>query len=158
VQADAEWVAASVGLAAASVLAEGRYARAFSVAAALALIPAVRVSASLFEVAFSSVPKSLAAVAIALGAGAAVGWALRGLRDRAVFREFALLALLCSIALMAGPTAIVGWQRASIAAEGDETSYVAPSLWVLLPVGIAFLAGFAWRVWQINRTHEGKRT
>jgi hypothetical protein len=157
-QADAEWVAASVALATAAVLAEGRYARVFSMAAGMALVPAVRASASLLEVALSSVPASLATVAAALVAGCVAGWASRSLRDRPVFSDLALLALLCSVALMAGPTAILGWQRASIAAEGDETSYASPSLWVLAPIGVAFLAGFAWRLWRINRTVEGRGT
>jgi hypothetical protein len=158
VEAAVEWVAALVALAAATMMGEGRYARIFSVTAGLALIPAVRASASSLEVALSSVPKSLAAVAIALVVGGAAGYALRVFRHRAMFSDLALLACLCSLALMAGPTAILGWQRASIAAEGDESSYASPSLWILLPVGLAFVIGFAWRVWQINRTQERKRT
>ena len=68
-QAGVEWVPALLALATATMMADGRYARVLSVAAGLAVIPAVRASTSVLEVALSSVPESLAAVAIALAVG-----------------------------------------------------------------------------------------
>jgi hypothetical protein len=157
-QANPEWLAVLVALSAATLLAEGRYVQVFGVAACLSLVPAAIAGASLLEVAWVSVSLSRAALAGAVVLGAASGYVLRSFRREAAFSDAALLLLLCALALMSAPTALLGWQRAAIAAEGDESTFVAPSLEWLLPVGIAFIGGFAWRLWRINRTQERKKT
>jgi hypothetical protein len=160
VQAEPEWIAALIAFTAVVVLTGGTYTRVFSAAAGMALMPATLAGASVLEVAWSSVPLSLALVAGSVMAGGAAGYALRPFRQAAAFSDIALLVLLCSLAIMAGPTALLGWQRAAIAAEGDESSYAAPSLWCLLPVGLAFVSGFAWRLWRtrLQLNAERKRT
>jgi hypothetical protein len=157
-QAGLEWISAFVVLSAATMLAEGRYARVGAAAAALMLVPAVVAASSFLEVAWSSVPLSRAGAACTVVVGAGIGASLRSFRRKTTFGDLALLALLCSLGLMAAPTAYLGWARASVAAEGDESTFIPPSLTWLLPVGAAFLAGFAWRAWrvieQIRKQHE----
>jgi hypothetical protein len=154
VQASSEWISTLIVFAAVVVLTDGKYARVFIAAAGMALVPAALAGASLLEVAWSSVPWALALVAGSVVVGGGVGYALRPFRHSAVFSDIALLLLLCSLAIMAGPSALLGWQRAAIAAEGDESSYAAPSLWCLLPVSIAFIGGFLWRLWRIQFRKE----
>jgi hypothetical protein len=157
-QASPEWLAAGVALSAATMLAEGKYTQPLCITACLSLVPAAVAGSTLLEVAWASVPLSRAAIAGAALLGAALGYAIRSFRRAPLLSDVALLVLLGSIALMSAPTALLGWERAAIAAEGDESTYAALAPGWLVPLGGAFLGGFAWRLWRITRIQQRKKT
>jgi hypothetical protein len=151
VQAAPEWAAVLTLFGASAVLVDGGFPRLLSVAALPITAAAGLAATAILEVAWASIPLSLAGVLGAWVIGSAGGYVSRRFRHRSMFVEAALLALLVSLALIAAPTALVGWQRAAIAAEGDDSKALALPLGVLWPVGGAFFGGFAWRAWHASR-------
>lgn len=77
------------------------------------------------------------------------GIVARPLRERGWFVDLTLLAFLSGVALLAGPTALVAWRRAGVAAEGqDPAPDSAVVLWPLAAVASALVAGAAWRLYR----------
>lgn len=147
------WIAGSVTLDAALVLAFGWLARWLS----WVVVPVLALAAL---ATWSVRPPSLDAQAFAVALAALIavsglaGWALRGLRHRGWLREFAMLSMLAGVALMSAPLLSLGWRRAAIAAEGQDPAPEALPLmlWPLILAAAAFFVGAIWRVFASGTT------
>lgn len=144
------WIAASLGLNAALGLARGALARVLFWAVGPTLVLAV-VGVSFVLAPSQSMTVMIVLLAITL-AGIAAGWLLRRLRQRAWFNDVAMLGLLTALALMAAPALLLGWRRAGIAAEGQDSALtIARELWPLAVCALAFVLGLGRRTWMNNR-------
>lgn len=144
------WIAAAVALSATLNLVHGSAARRLSWAVGPILLLAFLAAYSSFAMrrpVFATIVLLVTSLSSAW-----VGWRLRKVQQQPWFTELAVLVSLTAIALMAAPTVLLGWQRASIAAEGqDAAAHVESALWPVAVAAIAFLSGVIWRMWMSNR-------